>query len=133
MNEWLKRKQKRTINKTTLDNIDGVVKNWQETGKGTDKIFTILNALAEQVINYLKPDLTCGLREEYHEEMVSGCLVRLRRVNTDRGRAFNFFTTIMLAILRQLTMTRKDYKQMKEQYREYLASRNSRNRNRRQA
>lgn len=135
MNEWLTRKEKRkTIDRATLDQIDTVVKNWQETGKGADKILVILHALAEKVIDYLKPaGLDAGLREEVHEEMVNGCIVRLRRVNTEKGRAFNFFTTIMLAILRQMTMTRKNYKEMKEQYREYIASRNSRNRGRRQA
>lgn len=135
-NEWLTRKEKRkTIDKATLDGIDQVVKNWQETGKGADKILVILHALADRVIDYLKPAgfKTQGLREEVAEEMINGCIVRMRRVNTEKGRAFNFFTTIMLAILRQMTATRKDYKEMKEQYREYIASRNSRDRGRRQA
>jgi hypothetical protein len=129
MNEWLNRKNKRKeLDCKTLDQIDKVIKNWQETGEGSEKILTMLDTLANKVIDYLKPDgLEPRLKEEIHEEMVNGCIVRLRRVNTDKERSFNYFTTVMLAILRQITMTRKDMKKMKEKYREYLASRNSRN------
>lgn len=133
-NDWLERKAKKTINRDTLDKIDVVVKRWQDTGKGTDRVFVILYALSHQVMmNYVSHDLSEADAEEVREEMVEGCLFRLRRLDTEKGRVFNYFTTIMLAILRQHTVKPKDLKKLKEEYREYLASRNSRNRDRRKA
>ena len=130
-NDWLKRKNKRQADRKTLESIDEIVKNWNETGTGTDKIAMILNVLATNVIDYLKPDLESSKRAECHSEMVEVCKIKLGRLDTTKGRTFNYCTTIMLAVLRQLTVKPRDMKKMKEEYHEYIASRNSRNRNRR--
>ncbi len=132
MNDWLKRKkdkvEKRAADRKTMGDIDAIVKKWQETGLGSNKVVLILNILARNVIDYLKPDVEN--REQVHLVLIEVCLQKMHRLNTKRkGMAYNYFTTIMLGMLRQLTVTKKDMMKMKEQYREYIASQRSRNRN----
>lgn len=135
-NDWLKRKEikeRRTADIKTLCDIDVVVENWQVLGTGHQRLNTILNTLATHVIEYLKPDLSPESRPDIHAAMVRGCMERVSKIDTTKHRSFNFFTTIMLGILRQHTTTARDMLKAKKEYREYIASRNSGNRDRGEA
>lgn len=132
-NEWLNRKDKRQLDRKTLESIDSVIQTWQATGEGSERLAMILNVMATNVIDYLKPNLPPLKRAECHADMTQVCLAKLVRLDTTKGRAFNYCTTIMLAVLRQLTVKPRDLRKAKEEYREYLASRNSRTGNRREA
>jgi len=132
-NDWLKRSDRRRADRKTLEGIDLIIKDWKDSGTGGEKVTMILNVLATNVIDYLKPDLESPKRAECHSDMVEVCKIKLGRLDTTKGRAFNYCTTIMLAVLRQLTVKPRDMKKMKEEYHEYLASRNSRNRDQRKA
>lgn len=131
MNTWIERKDRRAADIKTRRDLDKILKEWQETGNNADKIVTIMRVLAHEVIEYLKPDMSSETRCAAHEDMVCGCISRLGKIDTSKGRAFNYFTTIMLCVLRQHTMTAKHLMQAKEEFRECIKSRRSRNRNER--
>lgn len=132
-NDWLERKGKRVANRQTMLNLDKIVKEWQDTGNNADKIVTIMRVLAHEVIDYLKPDMQNENRCNAHEDMVCACISRLGRLDTSKSRAFNYFTTVMLAVLRQHTMTARDFIKAKEEFRECIASRRGRTRSERKA
>lgn len=54
------------------------------------------------------------------QEGVMICFEKLHRFNPEKGRAFNFCTTIILNHYRQLYRTAKNYNELKNKYHEHL-------------
>lgn len=125
-NDWLEMKNEK--DSETKERIDCLVNGWQTFGTGEKKISIILDVLSNRIMNWY-PKTNLIKKDAHREEMVRACMCRLNRIDTSKDSAFNYFTTIMIATLRQLTTTTEDMKQMKEKYHEYLASNGGRNRN----
>lgn len=51
-------------------------------------------------------------------ELVCVCFLKIERYDATKGKAFNFFTTIMLGWLRQVYRSKKSYAELKVQYAE---------------
>jgi DNA-directed RNA polymerase specialized sigma24 family protein len=59
-------------------------------------------------------------KDDALQEGVMICFEKLHRFNPDKGRAFNFCTTIILNHYRQLYRTAKNYNELKIRYHEHL-------------
>ena len=55
-------------------------------------------------------------------DMVCLAFIKLPRYDATKGRAFNFFTTIMLGWLRQVYRTKRNYVELKAKYAKALES-----------
>jgi hypothetical protein len=53
-------------------------------------------------------------------ELVCICFLKMDRYKLGKGKAFNFFTTIMLGWLRQIYRTKKNYAELKVKYAEKI-------------
>jgi hypothetical protein len=129
MNDWLKIKEKRDkkkLDRETLGQIDELVKNWQDTGGNLEMIKIILDVIARNVIEgYKRNKMTEKETRDNIQDMIDVCVEKLRRINTSKGRAFNYFTTVMLCVLRQNTMTTRDFKEIKKKYHDNFAGWNN--------
>lgn len=59
-------------------------------------------------------------KDDALQEGIMICFEKLHRFNPDKGRAFNFCTTIILNHYRQLYRTAKNYNELKVKYHEHL-------------
>lgn len=59
-------------------------------------------------------------KDDALQEGVMICFEKLHRFNPEKGRAFNFCTTIILNHYRQLYRTAKNYNELKIRYHEHL-------------
>ncbi len=59
-------------------------------------------------------------KDDALQEGVMICFEKLHRFNPEKGRAFNFCTTIILNHYRQLYRTAKNYNELKLRYHEHL-------------
>ena len=64
-------------------------------------------------------------KDDALQEGVMICFEKLHRFNPEKGRAFNFCTTIILNHYRQLYRTAKNYNELKVKYHEYLSDNES--------
>lgn len=62
-------------------------------------------------------------KDDALQEGVMICFEKLHRFNPEKGRAFNFCTTIILNHYRQLYRTAKNYNELKIRYHEHLRER----------
>ena len=129
MNDWLKRsdaKRKKQANTKVLNGIDDILKKWQETKEGGDKLLAILNILATNVIEFAKPDMCLEDKIHNHRMMVRRAASSLPCIDISKGRTFNYLMTTMLCVLRQNTITKEELKEAHKEYLEYLASKHPR-------
>lgn len=113
MNDWLKRRNQRTYKE-----LDGIIKEWQTTGNGDNRIYEFLSNLADTLLMVMgKKSFPHLHTPEVKKELVDYAMSKLNRLDTSKGKAFNFFTTVMLGHLRQLYRSNKNYTELKEQWR----------------
>ncbi len=61
----------------------------------------------EKLINLFCKELKVNLDKELNEDLVDICLQKLERYDSKKGKAFNYFTTIILCHLRQINRKRR--------------------------
>lgn len=65
-------------------------------------------------------------KRETVRELICVSFIKLPRYNPAKGRAFNYFTTIMLGWLRQVYRTKRNYAELKAKYEKATNSTNPR-------
>ena len=86
-----------------------------ESQKDLAKAFYIL---AEQIVRYAK-DIIVD-QDESVQEGVMICFDKIDKFDPERGKAFNYMTTLILNHYRQLYRTSKAYRLFKDRYRDHL-------------
>jgi DNA-directed RNA polymerase specialized sigma subunit len=76
------------------------------------------NILAKNIIRAFRFQLVD--KDDALQEGIMICFEKLHRFNPEKGRAFNFCTTIILNHYRQLYRTAKNYNELKIKYHEHL-------------
>ncbi len=84
-------------------------------------LFEALHDLAKKIIGYFRQKKAFRDYIKNHEErckaiMVFGAFIRLNKFDSNKGKALNYFSTIMISELRQLCMTSRNYIKLKEKY-----------------
>ncbi len=113
------------MEKSTVDKkiFEKAIKEYQEN-PDVDSMVAIFEAfwiITESIIDYTKfiPP------EKKHKAMVSGvcnAFIKIPRFNADKGKAFNYFTTVILCALRQEFRSHKNYQELKTKYEEKIKS-----------
>lgn len=85
-----------------------------------DKLCEAFYWLTESIINNLKPQLQFLDKDDLIQEGVMVCWDKLPRYDPKKGKAYNFFTTIMLCLVRQSTQKKKNYQELKYKYKTFL-------------
>lgn len=78
-------------------------------------------ALSENLVRYAK-DIIVD-QDDAIQEGVMICFEKIDRFNPDWGKAFNYMTTCILNHFRQIWRTHKNYKLLKEKFRDFQISR----------
>ena len=93
-------------------------------------VFGIFELLATNIIKYFVKGLVVEEvfknKKEIIRELVCVAFLKINRYDPEKGRAFNYFTTIMLGWLRQVYRTKKNYAELKVKYAKKLANNRSR-------
>lgn len=102
-NYWLDKK-----NELTNDKLTEAVVAWNKTHRIDDLVILarMLDILGTNILKLVKFD--CFPEKETIKELTSHTLCRTERFDPEKGKAFNFFTTIMISLLRQLYRSKKD-------------------------
>ena len=83
---------------------------------GNDKLIYLLNDLAGNVYDGLVKKMKfIYSKEKMIEDTVDVCLEKLSRYDKNKGKAFNFLSTVMMCFMRQCK-ERQDYTKLKEMY-----------------
>jgi hypothetical protein len=87
------------------------------------ELATAFYTLSEHLVRYAK-DIIVD-QDDAIQEGVMICFEKIDRFNPDIGKAFNYMTTCILNHFRQIYRTSKNYKLLKEKYRDFMISRMS--------
>ena len=113
------RKIRDEFKKTLLENFNEVAAD-KVAGRlkhlGWEQLFY---PLAEEVVNYFGKFAACE-RDDAIQECVLIAFEKLHRFDPEKGKAKNYFTTLMLSILRMTFRKSKNYVELKSKYKEYL-------------
>lgn len=74
--------------------------------------------LSENLVIYAKDIITDT--DDAIQEGVMICFEKIDRFNPEKGKAFNYMTTCILNHLRQMYRTSKNYRLLKERYKDFL-------------
>jgi DNA-directed RNA polymerase specialized sigma24 family protein len=94
------------------------IKNRHEFESAQLELAEAFYLLAKNIIRAFRFQLVD--KDDALQEGVMICFEKLHRFNPDKGRAFNFCTTIILNHYRQLYRTAKNYNELKIRYHEHL-------------
>lgn len=85
-----------------------------------EKVFNAFWLLASNILEAIKFGIEEAFKNKTHtiRRMVFFAFIKLPRYDPTKGRAFNFFTTIMLGWLRQEYRTSRNYAELKAKYAE---------------
>ena len=86
-----------------------------------DELASAFYTLAEHLVRYAK-DIIVD-QDDAIQEGVMICFEKIDRFNPDIGKAFNYMTTCVLNHYRQIYRTSKNYKLLKERYRDFMINR----------
>jgi hypothetical protein len=117
-NPWLDR-----VKMTTLENL---VANYKANYTLTtlEPLFEAFNILAEKIINSVKDKAFFKSIKDQEDKMIRrmffAAIIKIGRYDPTKGKAHNYFMTIMLSELRQICGTSRNYKQLKEKYYKWL-------------
>ena len=114
-NYWLNKKFTKKFQKTVA-----IYQNESTNGK-TSNITVATNLLteefyklAEKVVDYFNKD------KNYRDDMIQECVLfafeKVKRFDSSKGKAINFFITVMLGHLRQIYRAQRNYQKLKEKY-----------------
>jgi len=127
-NYWLEKRRLRLPSNDALTEAIVVVqrKEWDELYVLQAQQLTIMLArLANCLIDYSGPKIEAKLidRDDAVQEIIGNVWEKLPRFDPAKGKAFNWVTTVMLGLLRQMVSFRhtKKYPELKRKYAEHLA------------
>lgn len=89
--------------------------------KSQRELATAFYTLSERLVLYAK-DIIVD-QDDAIQEGVMICFEKIDRFNPEIGKAFNYMTTCILNHFRQIYRTSKNYKLLKEKYRDFMISR----------
>ena len=109
----------------TAAELDQIFREYKENPNvdSMGAVFEALWLLAKNVLKYVKfKGIKRALknRTNTYSRLVAFSFIKIERFDPTKGRAFNFFTTIMLSWLRQEYMTRFRYSDLKAKYEERI-------------
>jgi len=84
------------------------------TEKDALKLVQMLYLLAENIIRAFQFKMID--KEDALQEAVLICLQKKHKFNSDKGKAFNYFTTIILNHFRQLYRSARNYQELKKRF-----------------
>jgi len=113
-NYWLDKKKEQETRLPTVGDLQEATVAFIEhkTADNAKVLCELLRSLADAIIDYFGPKINIGDRRQATVECMSICFQKVRRFKPGKGKAFNFFTTIMLGHLRQLYRTRKAHEEL---------------------
>jgi hypothetical protein len=81
-------------------------------------LFEVFETLASNIVKYFIDGKLGKIfkKKETVRDLVCLSFLKMHRYDPDKGRAFNFFTTIMLGWLRQVYRSKKNYAELKAAY-----------------
>jgi hypothetical protein len=85
-----------------------------------DKLCEAFYWVAERIVNGLDIKKILTDRDDYIQEAVMICFDKLPRYDREKGKAYNFFSTIILCLFRQGTQKKKNYQELKDRYKDFL-------------
>lgn len=91
--------------------------------KSQSELALAFYTLAEHLVRYAK-DIIVDIDDAIQEGVVI-CFEKIDRFNPEKGKAFNYLTTCVLNHYRQLWRTHKNYKLLKERFKNFQMSRMS--------
>lgn len=83
----------------------------------TEEIGFAFGELAEQIVEHTPFREDDSDISDFKQEMILIALQKLPKFSSKKGKAFNYFTTIMLCHARQLYRKQRDYNTLKERFR----------------
>ena len=106
-NYWLLKVEKEQSNKFNEELLHELslkyVSQPNKRGGFVDDLADLLYQLSDLIIDYTAPKCLARMdRDDVVQELVFAAWLKLPRFDPNQGKAFNFFTTIMLGHLRQL-------------------------------
>jgi len=111
-NYWLDKKEQKKL--PTCGDLQEATIAFQKnkTADNAKRLVEMFRILADNILLYFGEKIDFGDRRQATIECMAICFTKLRRFNPDKGKAFNYFTTIMLGHLRQLYRTRRTYEEL---------------------
>jgi DNA-directed RNA polymerase specialized sigma subunit len=106
--------------KSTKDNLG---ENSKEFAEARVELAEAFYLLAKNIIRAFRFQLVD--KDDALQEGVLICFEKLHRFDPEKGRAFNFCTTIILNHFRQLYRTAKNYNELKIRYHDHLSEKTS--------
>jgi hypothetical protein len=114
--------------KLTNAKLDQIIADYK-TNPSVDTMLAAFDALELLATNIVKVMLAGKKNDTFKEvfknkkkvirELVCFAFLKIDRYDPAKGKAFNFFTTIMLGWLRQVYRTKRNYAELKEKYKKY--------------
>jgi len=98
-------------NNPNVDSMKDVFAAFETLATNIVKYFLKGNKVIEEVFKSKKDTI---------RELICVCFLKMDRYDATKGKAFNFFTTIMLGWLRQVYRSKKSYAELKVQYAEKI-------------
>ena len=117
-NYWLDRRMPKEITNEELESIVIQYKDCPGDIAANNKLADAFYRLAEKVVDYIKFPLLD--KDDAKQECVLLGFQKIDRYDPTKGRAFNFFTTIMLGHLRPIYRAARNFQELKERYKKYL-------------
>jgi glutamate racemase len=110
-NYWLDKKKN---NIPTCKDLQEATVDFQNnrTTKNAERLCEMFKVLVETILKYFGDKIDLGDRKQVTVECMATCFTKLRRYNPQKGKAFNFFTTIILSHMRQIYRTRRAYAEL---------------------
>lgn len=105
----------------TANKFQKAVCNYLDGKIDKEKLSEAFYWLAELVVDQFKANIPVD-RDDAIQEGVMICWEKLPRYDRTKGVAFNFFTTIIISLLRQTYRASKNYQELKRRYQEALSS-----------
>lgn len=90
----------------------------QEFSESENLLAQAFYTLSENLVRFAKFNLIDS--DDALQEGVVICFEKIDRFNSDRGKAFNYFTTCVLNHFRQLYRSARNYNELKKKYHEFL-------------
>ena len=110
-NYWLDKKEKKIPTCADLQEAT-IAFQKNRTADNAKTLCEMFRILADNILKYFGKNIDFGDRKQATVECMAICFSKLRRFNPDKGKAFNYFTTIMLGHLRQFYRTRRTYEEL---------------------
>jgi hypothetical protein len=104
--------------------FENSVKAYQESLKAgrtfAGDLKLLANFIVDNFFESIMKDVIEKDMEEIKEELIYRCFECVDRYDSTKGKAFNYFTTIMLGHLKQVYRSSKKYNEVKKKYAKFM-------------